>query len=484
MGGRQLEERITMIDRLRVLTLGVLVGAAIPAAAVEPWCTYRGNEQRTGNTDGIAGPKQPKVLWAVKTNDHFIASPVPFENRLYISGLGSFNVAHFLCLDTDPGAKERTVWARTTPYLKLPTVSSPAITKSGVMVFGDGMHQTDGAILHCLTAATGMPLWQYPVPGRLVHLEGSPTVHDGKVYIGGGAAGVFCVELNRATLDKKELDLDAIRKLVDQRWKELVAAYEKDKVKNEFAVPPNEDMLPRGEPKQFWRQGEEKWHVDAPVALVGDKVIASSAFLTAEKVGDRAVFCLDAKNGNIVWRAPMDLNPWAGPSVTGKLVVVGTSSVNYDYNALKGAKGEVVALNLDDGKPKWRKQVKGGVLSTVALAGDAAIATATDGKVRAYELAGGTPRWVYDAKNPFFGPPAVVGDVVYAGDLKGVLHAIDLSTGLERWTLDLGADPATKAPGMIYGGPIVHGGRIYLATCNLDGASARQTTVIACIGEK
>jgi outer membrane protein assembly factor BamB len=458
--------------------------AVAPVGAVEPWCTYRGNEQRTGNTDGIAGPKDPKVLWVVKSNDHYIASPVPWQNRLYISGLGSFNVAHFICLSTDLDARDRTVWSKTTPYLTLPTVSSPAVTKSGRLVFGDGMHQTNGAILHCMTADTGLPLWQYPAPGRLVHLEGSPTVVDGRVYIGGGAAGVFCVELEKAVLDKKEMDLDAIQKLVDKRWKELFAAYEKLKLKDKFAVPPSEDQLPRGEPKQLWRQGAEKWHVDAPVAVVGDNVLAASAFLSEEKVGDRAVFCLAAKDGAIRWRAPMDLNPWAGPAVSGKLVVVGTSSIGYDYNALKGAKGEVVAINLDGGKIKWRKPVKGGVLSTVALTNDAAVATATDGKVRAYELADGSPRWVYDGGSPFFGPAAVVGDVAYAGDLKGVLHAIDLASGQKRWTLDFGAHPDIKAAGMIYGGPIVHGGRIYVATCNLDGASARQTTVIVCIGEK
>src|SRR5437868_2472121 len=101
-----------MIYRPRALALCAFLAAAVPAAAAEPWCTDGGNEQRTGNTDGIGGPKQPRGLWALKTNDHFIASPVPFGDRLYLPGLGSFNVAHFLCLSTDPGAKERTVWSR------------------------------------------------------------------------------------------------------------------------------------------------------------------------------------------------------------------------------------------------------------------------------------------------------------------------------------------------------------------------------------
>src|SRR5207244_1038026 len=106
----------------------------------------------------------------------------------------------------DPKASPRLVWSKTTPYLKLPIVSSPAIV-DGKVIFGEGMHQTDGAALHCLRVDKGLPLWQLPVPGKLVHLEGSPTIADGRVYIGGGAAGVLCVDLNRVTLDGKETDL-------------------------------------------------------------------------------------------------------------------------------------------------------------------------------------------------------------------------------------------------------------------------------------
>ena len=73
---------------------------------------------------------------------------------------------------------------------------------------------------------------------------------------------------------------------------------------------------------------------------------------------------------------------------------------------------------------------------------------------------------------------------LYITDLNGVLHAISLTDCKEKWTLDLGKDPAVKAPGMIYGGPVVHAGRIFIATCNLEGPHARQPTAIICIGEK
>ena len=124
------------------------------------------------------------------------------------------------------------------------------------------------------------------------------------------------------------------------------------------------------------------------------------------------------------------------------------------------------------------------MLACAAVADGLAVVTATDGKVRAYDLADGSLRWTYDGKQPFFAPAAIAGGVAYVGDLAGTVHAIDIGRGEARWTLDLASHPQTKVPGMIYGGPVVHGGRLYVATCNLEGPHAQQATVIVCIGDK
>jgi outer membrane protein assembly factor BamB len=291
--------------------------------------------------------------------------------------------------------------------------------------------------------------------------------------------------LNRVTLDGKQMDAPEVQKVLDQKWAELQKKYEEEKKKDpDFAIPPSEDQLPRPAPVRGWQQGQEKWHVDAPVAVVGQRVLVTSSFLDREKVGDRALYCLDAKTGAVRWRVPLAVNPWGGPSVQGDTVVVGGSTIGYDPKAIAGAKGEVAAFALADGKPKWRKEVAGGVLGCVALAGELAIATATDGKVRAFDLGTGEQRWLYDARTPFFAPPAVANGTVYAGDLKGAIHAVGLADGKGKWVLDLGTAPEVKAPGMIYGGPVLHGGRLFVATCNLEGPFARQPTAVVCIGER
>lgn len=474
-----------MIGIMRSILATLIVAASSCfafAQSVEPWATYRANPQRTAS-DGQAGPGKGNVLWALKSKDHHIASPLPLGNRLYVSGLGAFNTGTFSCLATDVKPKSRTLWTKQTPYLKLPTVSSPGVFKN-YLIFGDGMHQTNGAMLYCLEAAEGAPVWRHSIPGDLVHLEGAPTIAGNVAYIGGGSAGVMAIEIDQAKLNDKVHDLAALQKLMAASMKELKDKYDNAKKTDPFATPPTEDQLPKAEPKRLWQEGKDKWHVDAPLNVIGNRVLACSAYLDKEQVGDRALYCLDAKSGKVIWRAPLKLNPWGGPSVLGDTVIVSGSSIGYDYNVLKGAKGFIAAYDLKKGGLKWHKDITGGVVACAALAGKSAVVSATDGKVRAFDIETGERQWIYDAKAPLFAPVAIARDVVYAGDLGGSIHAIDLKSGGGSWTLSLGADPGVKAAGMIYGGPVVQGGRLYVATCNLQGPNAGQETVVVCIGEK
>jgi outer membrane protein assembly factor BamB len=286
-------------------------------------------------------------------------------------------------------------------------------------------------------------------------------------------------------VEGKEQDLATVRKLLEAKWKELVAAYEKEKKEDpDFAIPPSEDALPRPVPKVVWQTGRDKWHVDAALAVAAGKVFAASAYLDDEKIGDRALFCLDAADGNPIWRTPLALNPWGGATLTGELAIVAGSSIRFDPKKIPGATGEIVAVRVADGSVAWRKPVPGGVVSSVAVSGPLAVFTATDGNVRAYEVAGGSEKWSYPARAPFFAGVAIAGGVAYAADLAGGVHAIDLASGQKLWTLDLARDPQVSAPGNVYGSPAVQGGRLFVATCNLDASGEKPNTVVVCIGEK
>jgi len=209
--------------RLVLLSL-VFAFAPVAASAADPgaWATYRGNPQRTGNTDGKAGPAEPAVLWTLKSTDHFIASPVPVKDGVYVAGIGAFNRPSAYLFPFAAKNPPMPLWTKSAPYLKLASVSSPAVAGE-FLVFGDGLHQDSGGILHCVSAATSKPLWQLVMPGNLIHLEGAPTVAGNRVFMGGGAAGCFCVELDNLPLDGKDYGLAEVAKMQEAKWKDLVA---------------------------------------------------------------------------------------------------------------------------------------------------------------------------------------------------------------------------------------------------------------------
>lgn len=470
-----------MLRRVIPLLLASLTLAATATAA--DWPTARGNAQRTGNIDGQPGPRAPGVLWAYKSPEHFVAAPVPGGPALFVGGVGTYNTGVFHAFAAAPQAAERLLWSKSAPFITRPTVCAPAIVE-GLVVFGDGMHQTDDAMLYCVQAESGLPVWQYPVPGRLVHLEAAPAIDRGRVYICGGDAGVLCLDLKRVSCDGREQDVAAVIPALAKRWAELNAKYEEEKKKNPLlAIPPGEEALPKSTPKLLWQQGQGQWHIDAPPAVAGDFVLVASSYLDEEKIGKRSLLCLRATDGGLVWQTPLTINPWAGPTVAGNLVLVGCSSIRFDRKLIGQAQGEIVAVDLASGQIRWRNDVGGGILSPVAVQGGSAVCTSTAGKVLAFNCANGQRQWAYDAGRPFFAGVAIAGDAVYAADLKSVVHALNLSDGQPRWRFDVAADRSVQTRSFVFGSPLVHGGDLYLATCNLDGETD-QPSVIVCLSDK
>ena len=338
--------------------------------------------------------------------------------------------------------------------------------------------------MHGVRLDSGLPLWQLPVPGQLVHLEGAPTIASGKVLIGGGNAGVLCVDPSRLELDGKEVDAAAAQAALEKKWKELLAKYDQDKkVDPDFAIAPSEDSLPKPRPRLAWQAGAGKWHVDAAVAVTGDRVLVATAFLDVEKSGERALCCLNLGDGSVQWQTPLTFNPWAGPTVAGDVVLVGCSSVRLELREATKGQGEVVAVSLADGAVKWRRELPAGVVSAIAVNEQLAVFTATDGKVRAVDVATGQEKWTLDGGAPFFASAAIAGNSAYVADLKGVVRAISLADGKEQWAINLATDPAVLAPGMVYGGPVIAGGRLFVATCNLE-SGGKVVTAVVCVGDK
>jgi outer membrane protein assembly factor BamB len=452
--------------------------AAFLALLAQDWTEHRGGPARSGVVDGKAGPATLKTLWVYRSKEHYLAPISAAGDRIFTVAMGAFNTGSVRVLEAGTG---KVVWHKSAPIIRLPTVGTPAAV-GGTLIFGEGMHQTDGTSLSGLRVSDGRILWRFELPGELVHLEASPALAGGKAYAGTGNGGVICVDPSKVTLEGKEMPLADAIAAVDRKWKALSDAYEADRKKDpDFAIPPNEATLPRPAPTLAWQKGKGSWHVDAPLLVADGAVYAASAYLDKEKFGERALIRLDAASGAEAWKAPLRYNAWGGATQgPGGLLLVPCSSIRYDPKEIPAAKGEIVALKASDGSAAWRRETAGAALGSVAVAGEVAVHADTSGHVTALDAKSGQPKWSVKTGAPHFGGVAVAGGTVYVADIEGVVHALSLADGKSRGSLDLGK---AAAPGMVYGGPVVHGGRLYVATANLEGSAANGETVVVCIGE-
>jgi len=284
----------------------LLFCASLLSAGEEEWSGHRGGATRTGNIDGKAGPAQPKVLWVHRSKEQFIAPPSAIGNRVFFTVMGAFNTGALRVFDA-AGDGKAPAWSKGAPSVRLPTVGSPVVS-GGRVVFGEGMHQTDGSSLHCLRSADGRPVWRLDVPGELVHIEASPSIANGRVTVGGGSAGVICVDLNNVTLNGTAMGTAQAEAQIEKMWKEMSDKYEIEKKKDpDFAIPPNEAALPRPSPKLLWQKGKGAWHVDAPVLVAGPPVLVAGCPSLPVPTGIGT--CLSAVFGTAAFRVRADGQP-------------------------------------------------------------------------------------------------------------------------------------------------------------------------------
>jgi len=138
----------------------------------------RGYEAATGKKLWEFDTNPKEAVWP-RTRNELIATPVIFQDRVYIAngqdpehGEG---VGHFYAIDpTKRGDITRTglVWH----YDKIRRSISTAAVADGLVYISDF-----SGFLHCLDAKTGQPYWTHDT---FAAVWGSPFVVDGKVYLG------------------------------------------------------------------------------------------------------------------------------------------------------------------------------------------------------------------------------------------------------------------------------------------------------------
>src|SRR5690349_8919760 len=93
-------------------------------------------------------------------------------------------------------------------------------------------------------------------------------------------------------------------------------------------------------------------------------------------------------------------------------------------------------------KVLWTYEAGDAIDSSAAIADGVAFVGSANGELHAVNMADGKAKWKYKASADGIGEssPAVGGGLVYVGDLAGVVHAVDVNTGKAAWTYKTGSE--------------------------------------------
>jgi outer membrane protein assembly factor BamB len=247
-----------------------------------------------------------RLVWAFEPKDRgaIISSPVVNEDRVYVAaiqGSGFSTCGVVYCLNQESGEE---IWRFDDDGAMQQMFSSPYLA-DGRLYIGEGLHENRDCKLYCLDAASGRKLWQFAIAS---HIESSPCVVGGRVYVGGGEDGIYCLDASTGA----------------EHW-----------------------------------HFQENVHVDASPTAVGKYLYAGSGVSRSQK--KTQVFCLDTEGGRVLWRHAVKLPVWGSPCVSGNRIFFGLGNGRYDRSGERPA-GALLCVDAQTGKELWCHEVDDAVL--------------------------------------------------------------------------------------------------------------------------
>jgi outer membrane protein assembly factor BamB len=165
------------------LYLGDWRGSTIAYGPPQQWASFQGNPQNTG--DGKRnGPTNLELKWIFNADSAILSSPTASEGKIYI---GSTN-GTFYALNYSTG---NPVWQFKTDG----SIKSNSALENGKVFF-----VSDDGYTYCLDTKDGSQVWKKYIGAdipffyqTLQRRTASPTVVDGKVYVGSRNFTFFCL---------------------------------------------------------------------------------------------------------------------------------------------------------------------------------------------------------------------------------------------------------------------------------------------------
>jgi len=400
------------------------------------WLLWRGGPTRRGFVPGSEEPGHGPILWTFSRDGikDFYASPAIVGDRVYVTS-ARWEVfkkdGAIYSIEPETG---KLVWKFKSDGYRA-TFSSPAVSGK-YLVVGEGLHYTRDARVFCIDieasekAREGVKLWDFRTGS---HVESSPCIADGKVFIGAGDDGMHC-----------------------------------------FQLEPGED----GGAKRLWHlEGKDYPDCETSPVYHEGKVYFGLGN------GGNAIVCVSADDGKELWRLKTPCPVFGSPSIAGGKLYIGMGYGDFINTAedvaakrrddlkTKGLSdqqieeavrdikpgGEVWCVDLEaPGKPKWTFKTGRVILGAVAVADGKAYFGSRDEYFYCVSADTGTLVRKWNAHAPILTSPAVADEHVYVITETGQLYGLDKSDLSMVWDVSLGAVSMSS--------PSVARGHVYVGT--------------------
>ncbi|MBE9604414.1 PQQ-binding-like beta-propeller repeat protein [Acetobacteraceae bacterium H6797] len=195
--------------------------------------------------------------------------------------------------------------------------------------------------------------------------------------------------------------------------------------------------------------------------ITSGPIIANGLVITSD--ASNVISAYDLARGDRRWRFDTSPDDEDGGSIGGGCAVEG------DTVYVVSGQAEVLALNIADGKPRWRQRIPATGRGAPAIAGGKLIFATIDNQVIAVSATDGKKLWSYQGQRvptvPLGLPtPAIVEDMAVAGLPSGELVLLRVSDGRVVWTESVAgagrAGSLTDISG-IHALPVVADGRVF-----------------------
>jgi outer membrane protein assembly factor BamB len=384
----------------------------------------RGNERRTGSTAGAIVPSRGTIQWVGGVGYTFYASPAVVGERIYGVGFEG-DGSRIFCWDAVDG---RQLWTRSSDGMRA-TFSSPVIEGTRLIV-GEGLHHTPDASLFLFDISDGRkcePLARLPTSS---HVEGTPVVADGCVFFTAGDDGVYAWDLQ--DIGVVPVDSAASSRSWTFRWHvsgeqipdvETAICYHEGRLFVGSGAAGEGLVVLDAETGREVDRMRFPYPVHGLPSIFGDRMYVGMG--TADYVSYASsrgqVSCVDLETLSVRWSLPLEATLLGAAACDESGIVFGCTD------------GRVYAVDHGGGvQARWN--TREAILASVALTSESVLLVNQAGMLYALNRRDLQPIWQVRLGEPgaYLSSPVVADGRVYVGTPAGLLGIAEMSGGRAR----------------------------------------------------